>query len=175
MERWVEHYLELHSTQNVVTDAALDAICQLLVMQELDEQHTEEELRKAIDCLSKVPREDGIPGEVIKAGKEELTEDLHELLCLCWKEGSVPQNMRGVKITTLYKKKDDRSNCNSYRGISLLSIVVSKVFAKVILAWLQFLAARMYPEFQCGFRAGRSTIDMIFSVRQLQEKCQEQN
>ena len=83
MERWVEHYLELHSTQNVVTDAALDAICQLLVMQELDEQHTEEELRKAIDCLSKVPREDGIPGEVIKAGKEELTEDLHELLCLC--------------------------------------------------------------------------------------------
>ena len=26
MERWVEHYLELYSTQNIVTDAALDAI-----------------------------------------------------------------------------------------------------------------------------------------------------
>ena len=26
-----------------------------------------------------------------------------------------------------------------------------------------------------GFKAGRSTIDMTFSVRQLQEKCQEQN
>jgi hypothetical protein len=35
-------------------------------------------------------------------------------------------------------------------------------------------AARVYPESQCGFRAGRSTIDMIFSVRQLQEKCQGQ-
>ena len=35
--------------------------------------------------------------------------------------------------------------------------------------------ARVYPVSQCGFRAGRSTIDMIFSVRQLQEKCQEQN
>ena len=176
MERWVEHYFELYSTENVVADAVLDAICQLPVMQELDEKPTEEELRKAIDCLStgKAPGEDGIPGEVIKAGKEELIEDLHELLCLCWKEGSVPQDMRDAKIVTLYKNKGDRSDCNSYRGISLLSIVC-KVFARVILARLKVLAARVYPESQCGFRAGRSTIDMIFSVRQLQEKCQEQN
>ena len=176
MERWVEHYFELYSTENVVADAVLDAICQLPVMQELDEKPTEEELRKAIDCLStgKAPGEDGIPGEVIKAGKEELIEDLHELLCLCWKEGSVPQDIRDAKIATLYKNKGDRSDCNSYRGISLLSIV-GKVFARVILARLKVLAARVYPESQCGFRAGRSTIDMIFSVRQLQEKCQEQN
>ena len=80
--------------------------------------------------------------------------------------------MRGAKIVTLYKNKGDRSDCNSYRGISLLSIV-GKVFVRVILARLQVLAARVYPESQCGFRAGRSTIDMIFSVRQLQEKCQE--
>ena len=30
------------------------------------------------------------------------------------------------------------------------------------------------PESQCGFRAGRSTTDMVFAARQLQEKCQEQ-
>ena len=35
-------------------------------------------------------------------------------------------------------------------------------------------ADRIYPESQCGFRSGRSTFDMIFSVRQLQEKCREQ-
>ena len=33
---------------------------------------------------------------------------------------------------------------------------------------------RIYPESQCGFRAKRSTIDMVFSLRQLQEKCREQ-
>jgi len=30
------------------------------------------------------------------------------------------------------------------------------------------------PESQCGFRAGRGTVDMVFAARQLQEKCQEQ-
>ena len=59
-------------------------------------------------------------------------------------------------------------------GISLLSIV-GKVYARVALARLQKLADRVYPESQCGFRAKRSTIDMVFSIRQLQEKCREQN
>ena len=31
------------------------------------------------------------------------------------------------------------------------------------------------PESQCGFRTGRSIIDMIFSLTQLQEKCIEQH
>ena len=60
-----------------------------------------------------------------------------------------------------------------YRGISLLSIV-GKAFARVALKRLQVLAERVYPESQCGFRARRSTVDMIFSLRQLQQKCREQ-
>ncbi|XP_069189749.1 uncharacterized protein [Procambarus clarkii] len=36
------------------------------------------------------------------------------------------------------------------------------------------LAKRVYPESQCSFRAERSTTDMVFSLRQLQEKCREQ-
>ena len=34
---------------------------------------------------------------------------------------------------------------------------------------------QVYPESQCGFREQRSTTDMIFTVRQLQEKAREQN
>ena len=81
--------------------------------------------------------------------------------------------MRDAKILTLYKNKGERSDCNNYRGISLLSLV-GKVFARVALKKLQSLTERVYPESQCGFRAKRSTIDMIFSLRQLQEKCREQ-
>ena len=50
----------------------------------------------------------------------------------------------------------------------------SQTFTRVVLNRLQLLAERVYPEAQCGFRAERSTIDMIFSLRQLQEKCREQ-
>ena len=59
------------------------------------------------------------------------------------------------------------------RGISLLNII-SKLFAKIVLMKLWVLAEKIYPESQCGFRAKRATIDMIFSLRQLQEKCREQ-
>ena len=82
--------------------------------------------------------------------------------------------MTDANIVTLYKNKGEGSDCNNYMGISLLSIV-GKVYARVVLARLQKLADRVYPESQCGFRAKRSTIDMVFSIRQLQEKCREQN
>ncbi|KAJ8044654.1 RNA-directed DNA polymerase from mobile element jockey [Holothuria leucospilota] len=88
-------------------------------------------------------------------------------------EGEVPQDMRDTRIVTLFKNRGDRSDCNNYRGISLLSIV-GKLFARVALNRLQILAHRVYPESQCGFRSCRANIDMIFSLRQLQETCREQ-
>jgi hypothetical protein len=51
--------------------------------------------------------------------------------------------MRNAKIDTLYKNKGDRSDCNKYRGIPFLSIVV-KAFARVVLNRLQVLSDRMY-------------------------------
>lgn len=176
MERWTEHYGELYSRENTVTVKAMENTTSLSTIEELDSPPTIEELSKAIDSLScaKAPGSDGIPPEVVKAAKESsLLSHLHELLLQCWEEGTVPQDMRDARIVTLYKNKGDRSDCNNYRGISLLSIV-GKAFAKVVLKRLQVLADRVYPESQCGFRAKRSTIDMVFSLRQLQEKCREQ-
>ena len=144
-------------------------------MGELDNEPTTDELSKAINNLAsrKAPGSDGIPPDLIKHCKTTLLQPLHEVLCECWNEGAVPQDMRDAKIVTLYKNKGERSDCNNFRGISLLSIV-GKVFGRVILVRLQKLAERVYPESQCGFRAERSTIDMVFSLRQLQEKCREQ-
>ena len=70
----------------------------------------------------------------------------------------VPQNMRDAKIVTLFINKGDPNYCNNYRRISLLSIV-GKIFARVVLTRIQVLDKRAYPESQCGFRPGKSTID----------------
>ena len=175
MGRWVEHYSDLYSRENTVAPSALDAIECMPVMEELDAEPTVDELSKAIDSLAtgKAPGSDSIPPDLIKHCKITLLQPLHEVLRQCWREGAVPQDMRDSRIVTLYKNKGERSDCNNYRGISLLSIV-GKVYARVLLVRLQKLAERIYPESQCGFRAERSTVDMIFSLRQLQEKCREQ-
>ncbi len=144
--------------QLIVTDTAMDAVPDLPVMEELDIPPTLEELSKAIDCLAcgKAPGSDGIPPEALKNGKPALLQPLHELLCLCWDQGYIPQDMRDANIVTVYKNKGDRSDCNNYRGISLLNIF-GKAFARVILLRLQILASHIYPESQCGFRAGLQT------------------
>ena len=68
----------------------------------------------------------------------------------------------------------DRQNCGNYRGISLLA-VASKIFAKILLQPLLVGTNDVLPEAYYGFRSSRGTIDMIFTLRQLQEKAAEQN
>ena len=143
MARWIEHYVDLYSRENSVSQEALETIEDLPVLEELDAEPTIEELSKAIDALSsgKAPGEDGIPPEIIKCGIPALLKPLHAPLCTCWREGKDHQDIRDAKLITLYKTKGDRSDCNIYRGKSLLSIV-GKDFARVVLTRLHLLANR---------------------------------
>ena len=166
MDRWVEHYGELYSRENKVTDEALDAIEQLPCLSELDELPTMDEMMEAINSLprKKAPGKDGISAEMIRAAKGKMSVHLLDLLQQCWREREVPKDMRDSIICTLYKNKGDRSDCNNHRGISLLPIV-GKCFARITLKRLQKVAEQVYPESQCGFRFKRSTTDMVFSLR----------
>ena len=63
--------------------------------------------------------------------------------------------------------------CDSHRGISLLSIA-EKTLAHIVLnRMLEEVVDSIYPELQCGFRAGRGTADMIFAMRQIRQKYRE--
>ena len=86
----------------------------------------------------------------------------------------MPQDWKDANITAIFKK-GDRKDCGNYRGISLLSIA-GKIMARILLNRVnQMISPVVLPETQCGFREGRSTMDMVFSLRQVQDKCQEQN
>ena len=116
VERWVEHYTELYARENVVAEDALNAIECLPELEELDREPTIAELKKALDSLASgnAPGKDGIPAEVLKCCKETLITEMHEILCLCWSEGEVPQDMRDANVVALYKNKGDRDDCNNY-------------------------------------------------------------
>ncbi|KAG7305186.1 hypothetical protein JYU34_009222 [Plutella xylostella] len=172
LTRWAQHYSNLYSQEVDIHPDALAIFATHSVVTELDNPPTGDEFFKAVRGLKlgKSTGLDNLPAELIRLGC--VSSPLYALLLRCWDEETIPQDMRDAEIITLYKGKGDRGDCNSYRGISLLSIV-GKAFAKVVLNRLETLAARIYPESQCGFRAGRSTTDMIFTLRQLQEKCRE--
>ena len=65
-------------------------------------------------------------------------------------------------------KKGDLSCCDNWKGISLLD-VMGKLSARVLNNRLQLVVEETVSDFQCGFRASRSCVDMMFCVRQLVE------
>ena len=62
----MDHYSELYSRVNVVSEEALMAMESLSIMDELDSGPTLEDINQALDQLSsgKAPGNDGIPVEV---------------------------------------------------------------------------------------------------------------
>ena len=89
-----------------------------------------------------------------------------------WRKEAISQEFKDASIIHLFKRKVNPQLCDNHRGISLLSIA-GKVLARVLLNRLNehLEQSGLLPESQCGFRKDRVTIDMIFTARQLQEKC----
>ncbi len=78
------------------------------------------------------------------------------MLLICeraWKEGEVPDDWKKAIIVPLYKGKGSRSECSSYRAISLLSIP-GKVYGRVLTERLMEVTEGKVSEDQGGFRKG---------------------
>ena len=117
---------------------------------------------------------DELPAELLKLG---LSDSSHEILLAfhgiivsaVWMTGEVPQEWNDATIKVLHKKKG-RTECSNYRSLSLLAHA-GKVLLKIVAGRLGDFCEKpgILPEEQCGFRPQRSTTDMMFVVRRLQE------
>ena len=175
LKRWAEHFCNVLNRPSSISSEAIANLPQVPIDSSLDTLPTSDEIKKAISQLSdgKAPGRDCIPAEIYKCGGDVLVNRLTELFTLIWEKRVLPQDFKDASIVHLYKKKGNRQACDNHRGISLLSIA-GKILARVLLNRLNAHLERGYlPESQCGFRANRGTVDMIFAARQLQEKCME--
>lgn len=115
----------------------------------------------------KAPGADGICTELLKA-EESLTATIllkisHEISI----SENMPEDWKTGLIVRL-AKKGDLTDCNNWRGITLLSLT-SNVFSKII-------QGRMTAALEKdNFRKGKSCSDHIFTLRQIFKQAREWN
>ena len=77
-------------------------------------------------------------------------------------------------IIQLIYKKGDKLECSNCRAVTLLNVTYI-VLSGILYNRLTVYAEEILGEYQCGFRANRSTIDHILTIRQTQVKAYEYN
>ncbi len=107
---------------------------------------------------------DGITAEMLKYGGDAAVEWMLLICEQAWKKGEVPDDWKKAIIVPLDKGKGSRSECRSYRGISLLS-VPGKVYGRILTERLMEVTEGKVSEEQGGFRKGRGCIDQIFAMK----------
>ena len=132
------------------------------------------EVQAAINSLkrNKSPGSDGITAEMLQAGGEPLSRQIHILCNKAWHEGTIPEEW-GKSILVPIPKKGDLSNCSNYRTISLINHT-GKVLLIVLLNRLKNHLDPYLSEEQAGFRKDRSTVHQILTLRLLAEKAKRQ-
>ncbi len=107
----------------------------------------------------------GITAEMLKYGGDAVVEWMLLICDYAWKKGEVPDDWKKAIIVPLYKGKGSRSECSSYRGISLLS-VPGKVYERILTERRMEVTERKVSKEQGDFRKGRF-VDQVFAMKML--------
>jgi hypothetical protein len=78
----------------------------------------------------KTPGTDNINAELLQAVAPQLTQKIQDLILNIWRSERMPKEWNKSIICPIYKK-GEKSECSSYRGISLLN-AACKILATVI-------------------------------------------
>ena len=108
---------------------------------------------------------DMIANEMISNLPEEFQEIILNLFNKSWVEGNDPLLWKFQEVIPVLKPNKDPSDVSSYRSISLISCLgklMEKMVQARLLWWLE--NSTLLPDNQCGFRPGRSTIDVLLQL-----------
>lgn len=172
-ERWKEHFQEVLNRKEPENTVSID-ITETPLELDIDlYAPTKLEIQRALKSLRnrKAPGIDQLNAELFKADVKQTSDILYPVFKEIWENNIIPDNWSEGDIIRI-PKKGDLTNCNNWRGITLLSIP-SKVFCKILISRIKTAIDRTLRQEQAGFRQGRSCIDHIFVLRNILEQCAE--
>jgi len=108
---------------------------------------------------------DGIDPEILKIAVDVLSEPLTHIINLSLQSGIFPEKWKLARITPIYKQKGSKSDPNSYRPISCLSVPakILETCAKIQIVHF-FESNKLFSSSQHGFRSSRSTTSALISM-----------
>ena len=177
---WENHFRKVHNPEVNNTEAtgeeAVDETTnqnEIEMDEELDAEISHEEIKQVIDKLKagKAAGLDEVGPELIKLAEPGVRTYLYKLFNKIYDSGYFPTEWAKAVVVPLLKK-GDITNCDNYRGISLLS-VISKIFTSILNKRLYRWAEEnnKISEEQAGFRKSYSTTDHIFTLYTMVNSC----
>lgn len=166
MTRWKEYFKKLLNPQDTMQEE-LQGNDEDISKDEEQDDITKDELIQALKKLKngKSPGEDKITAEMLKNMGEQAVQMLLKLFHKIQQQAKIPNDWTIGLILPIHKK-GDRTDCNNYRGITLLSVVM-KVYEQIIENRLRVVVEPTLTETQSGFRKGRSTQDHVFTLKDI--------
>jgi hypothetical protein len=170
--RWREYFDKLFNedsgSSSIELDISLDDLNRQFVHR-IQESEVKDDLKMMKRGKAMGP--DGISIEVWRTLGDVAIVWLTKLFNLIFRSNKMPDEWRRSILVPIFKNKGDMQSCTNYRGIKLMSHTM-KLWERIIDHRLR--GVTNITENQFGFMPGRSTMQTIFLIRQLMERCREQ-
>jgi uncharacterized protein YdcH (DUF465 family) len=152
--RCKNHFSQLLNVHNVIDDRQTE----VHMSEPLVPEPSRLEVEIAIAKLKKYKSRsnDQIPAELIQAVGEMLLSAIHKLINSIWNKEQLPDEWKESIIVPIHKK-GDKTDCNNYRGISLLSTSY-KILSNILLSRLSL---RMQMKLLGNINVGSVIIDQL--------------
>ena len=134
---------------------------------------TREEVEIAVQKLKqhKAPGTENIPAEIFNFEGDELLTHLYSILRELFLKEKMPTDWN-LRFFCPIHKKGNMMECTNYRGVSLLNVAY-KILSNILFMRISPFAESIIGNYQCLFRKNISTMNEIFTLRQIMEKTKK--
>ena len=173
IQQWYTHFQNVFSGNDNQENFETYEVDDEINDHELNKKISIDEVKQAIVRLNngKACGTDGVFAEMLKEGGSNILDYLYKLFNTIFDSGQYPEEWFKAIVIPIFKK-GDIDKPDNYRGISLINVLCkcyTSVLNSRLYKWLE--ESKNISENQAGFRKDYSTIDQIFTLYGVVQKC----